>query len=282
MEKLTKKLLKNDKSATVVVVDWHRGSHQAYSQAVANIRLVGAILANVINTMYEELQLKNLDKVHLIGHSLGAHLCGYAGSFLQKNFGLKVGRITGLDPAGPFFLDVNRVVRLDETDAKFVDVIHSDVNQLIDLGLGMQMPSGHIDFYPNGGINNPGCTMIDLKDPTFIYCNHMRSIEFFIDSIKPTCRQFLAIKCESYEKFVSGECIRCDNANNPCFEFGFNSFYSYQRYLNYRYSMPESTPVLAYLLTGDKEPYCSEYPYFWYNIKIILPNNDFQFHRKSL
>ena len=43
------------------------------------------------------MRLKNLDKVHLIGHSLGAHLCGYAGYHLQRDFGLKPGRITALD-----------------------------------------------------------------------------------------------------------------------------------------------------------------------------------------
>jgi hypothetical protein len=34
--------------------------------------------------------------------------------------------IVGLDPAGPEFNLVNHRARLDSTDAKFVDVIHSD------------------------------------------------------------------------------------------------------------------------------------------------------------
>ena len=33
---------------------------------------------------------------------------------------------TGLDPAGPEFNHVNTKVRLDTSDALFVDVIHSD------------------------------------------------------------------------------------------------------------------------------------------------------------
>ena len=32
----------------------------------------------------------------------------------------------GLDPAGPFFKTTHTLVRLDPTDAKFVDVIHTD------------------------------------------------------------------------------------------------------------------------------------------------------------
>lgn len=39
----------------------------------------------------------------MIGHSLGAHLCGYAGYHLQRDFDLKIARITAMDPAEPFF-----------------------------------------------------------------------------------------------------------------------------------------------------------------------------------
>lgn len=59
----------------------------------------------------------------MIGHSLGAHLSGYAGLTLQTDFGLKVGRITGLDPAEPHFAHTDPIVRLDTTDAKYVDIV---------------------------------------------------------------------------------------------------------------------------------------------------------------
>ena len=41
--------------------------------------------------------------------------------------------------------------RLDETDAFYVDVIHTDANPLMSAGLGMWQTCGHLDFYPNGG-----------------------------------------------------------------------------------------------------------------------------------
>ena len=41
---------------------------------------------------------------------------------------------TGLDPAGPLFESYSEDVKLDPSDAKFVDVIHTDAVPLIDTG----------------------------------------------------------------------------------------------------------------------------------------------------
>lgn len=43
---------------------------------------------------------------------------------------------TGLDPAGPLFEAQHPKARLDSSDAKFVDVIHSNGENLILGGLG--------------------------------------------------------------------------------------------------------------------------------------------------
>lgn len=50
---------------------------------------------------------------------------------LQQDFGLKLGRITGLDPADPYFNSVDNVVKLDKSDAKFVDIVHTDASLFI-------------------------------------------------------------------------------------------------------------------------------------------------------
>lgn len=45
--------------------------------------------------------------------------------------------LSGLDPAGPLFESQHIQARLDSTDANFVDVIHSNGENLILGGLGM-------------------------------------------------------------------------------------------------------------------------------------------------
>lgn len=39
--------------------------------------------------------------------------------------------LSGLDPAEPYFQDTPEEVRLDPSDAKFVDVIHTDISPIL-------------------------------------------------------------------------------------------------------------------------------------------------------
>ena len=64
----------------------------------------------------------------------------------------KISRITGIDSAGPFFEDVQTSLRLDPSDACFVDAIHTH-----GIFTGIKKKVGHIDFYSNGGMHQPGC-----------------------------------------------------------------------------------------------------------------------------
>ncbi|KAM9134287.1 pancreatic triacylglycerol lipase-like [Pangshura tecta] len=136
-----------------ICVDWSGGSNCEYTQASNNIRVVGAEVAYFIDVLKEQYGYSP-SKVHFIAHSLGAHAAGETG---RRRSGL--GRITGLDPAQPYFEDTPIEVRLDKTDAAFVDIIHTDSAPTVpNLGFGMIQAIGHLDFYPNGGIQMPGCT----------------------------------------------------------------------------------------------------------------------------
>lgn len=62
-----------------------------------------------------------------------------------------------MDPSDPLFRDTDISVRLDPSDALFVDVIHSDSATLESPDMGNRQPSGHVDFYPNDGKKQPHC-----------------------------------------------------------------------------------------------------------------------------
>lgn len=90
--------------------------------------------------------------LHLLGFSLGAHIAGFAGENLKKVLNISLGRITGLDPALPFFATMKNEWKLDPSDAGFVDVVHTSAGSF-----GKIEALGHVDFYMNGGALQPAC-----------------------------------------------------------------------------------------------------------------------------
>ena len=66
----------------------------------------------------------------------------------------------GLDPAKPYFDLVSEEARLLPTDATFVDVIHTNSGEIWDGALSLPEPVGQVDFYPNGGSHQAGCTAV--------------------------------------------------------------------------------------------------------------------------
>ncbi|XP_030842162.1 pancreatic lipase-related protein 2 isoform X2 [Strongylocentrotus purpuratus] len=113
----------------VIYVDWSKGSGMGYLKSTANTRVVGREIAKLIEA-FNAATGATFDSMHIIGHSLGAHTAGYAGEACQdptSNKGEAVGRITGLDPAGPEFSgNLDNACRLDRSDAPFVDIMHTD------------------------------------------------------------------------------------------------------------------------------------------------------------
>ena len=74
-----------------------------------------------------------LDNIHLVGHSLGAHVMGSAAKEVQR-LGLgKLRRLTGLDPAYPFFESEDLYPwRVDRSDADLVQILHTNSGFLWD------------------------------------------------------------------------------------------------------------------------------------------------------
>ncbi|EHH65047.1 hypothetical protein EGM_18389 [Macaca fascicularis] len=238
-----------------ICVDWKKGSQTTYTQAANNARVVGAQVAQMLDILSTEYSYPP-SKVHLIGHSLGAHVAGEAGSktpglsriteysyppskvhLIGHSLGAHVAgeagsktpglsRITGLDPVEASFEGTPEEVRLDPSDADFVDVIHTDAAPLIPfLGFGTNQQMGHLDFFPNGGENMPGCKknalsqIVDLDGiwagtRDFVACNHLRSYKYYLESILDP-DGFAAYPCTSYKSFESDKCFPCPDQGCP-------------------------------------------------------------------
>lgn len=212
--KLVSALYEREQTANVIVVDWLNSAQNHYVVAAQNTKAVGREIAHFIDWIEETTNMP-LDNIHLIGYSLGAHVAGFAGSHATN----KVGRITGLDPAGPDFEGEHAHRRLSPDDAHFVDVLHTFTRGSLGLSIGIQQPVGHIDIYPNGGSFQPGCNLRGAleKIANFgifaitdaVKCEHERSVHLFIDSLLNEQEAAKAYRCGSSDMFNRGMCLSC-------------------------------------------------------------------------
>jgi len=164
---------------------------------VANTRC----LANVTAQMMDA-QTNPSTNFHCIGHSLGAHVCGFFANRLQKAGRQKAKRISGLDPAGihwttervglmkviPMDQPLHPDWRLDATDADLVDVIHTDGNFA-----GTMEPLGDVDFYVGRtesslGSSQAGCGCQDN-------CDHAASFKIFTESVRQPIEAAKVVHC---------------------------------------------------------------------------------------
>jgi len=214
-------------SVNVARVDWKKGaSHKTYYQSAANTKTVGEEIAKFIGLLLEKFPTMKPEQFHIIGHSLGAHAAGYGGAIFTRmdHQGRQIGRITGLDPANPYFETKHITKRLDASDAAFVDAIHTGVTGLI--APGTLDRSAHIDFAPNGGGNQPGCLPTEKdcpEDPDLPKhiswgrresCNHRRSVEYYTESIRGVV--FKGRVCDSWKNYTDKKC-----SHNPEFVMGY-------------------------------------------------------------
>ncbi|XP_065093506.1 lipase member H-like [Ochlerotatus camptorhynchus] len=166
----------------VCIVGWgHLARYQYYQSARKHTLLVSGYMTRFINFL--NLEGIPLEKVTLVGHSLGAQICGQVGYNLDG----QLGEIYGLDPAGPLFtfpVDLGLRYRLDQSDAKYVQMI---ITSRYSLGVGKG--DGHENFYPNGGdAPQPNCVIPLTSDAEMadqIICSHLHATSLFRLSLDP-------------------------------------------------------------------------------------------------
>ena len=240
IEFLRSKILKNEDNSCIIQVDWQKGASAFSPQAAGTTILDLTIYSNqAVNTIVVGRQTGLVlfllvyrgvwmaEDVHVIGHSFGAIIAHFAGEYYTRLVSrleakeispekavstpnmipLKIGRITGLDPAardfdsypgGPLTLD----------DAFFVDVIHTSnaISQgnLLDFATfryGTSIARGHVDFYPNDGKNvQPDCLTLEGLAKSPLVCSHYQSVLFMGDSYdkKIPRDKFQSVSCPSF------------------------------------------------------------------------------------
>ncbi|KAJ8714588.1 hypothetical protein PYW07_002813 [Mythimna separata] len=172
----------------VIVCDWRRLAASDYVTAVRGVPAVGRGLGQFL-AFINRTTGQAFTQMHIVGFSLGAHLVGNAG----RELGGRAARVTALDPAGPLWnYNVNRV---RSSDAVYVEAIHTDGGS--DTGaLGIGSNVANADFYPNGGVTQPGCS-------THL-CNHNRAVEFFAATI--TYNHMVGRRCTTQSQISSDTC----------------------------------------------------------------------------
>ncbi|XP_066988289.1 pancreatic triacylglycerol lipase-like, partial [Macrobrachium rosenbergii] len=188
-----------------ISVEWSSiARHINYLEVVNNIPKIGKHIAAFIDYLYKEGGL-NVTDLYVAGHSLGAHVVGIAGLNVQNG---PVGRITGLDPAGPGFEGASDDVRLDKSDAAFVDVIHTSACPQSKICLGLSGSFGHVDFFPNGGGSQPGCEVLGPVGDALSGCSHKRAYEYWTESVNGLTK-FKSVPCPDWNSFRAGNCVAC-------------------------------------------------------------------------
>jgi len=192
----------------IVFVDWRYLARQLdYFTSAKNTVKAGMRVAEFIIAMRNSKYITNLDNVHIVGFSLGAHVSAVAAYWANIVIeGEKIGRISGLDPAGPGFANAVLSNRLDPTDATFVDAIHTNMGTLVTT-FGTTFKSGHVDFFPNGGEHQPGCSL-PLVGEVVGVCSHIKAPDYFANTILG--KNYMGCPCADYATYQKGSC-QCTN-----------------------------------------------------------------------
>lgn len=177
----------------VIVVDWGAIAIDInYIYVASRVPDVGRAIATALEKFSDVIDLTTL---HVIGHSLGAHVVGHIGRSMNSS----LVRLTGLDPAFPLFYPSS--CHITKTDAENVVILHTNGGFY-----GTPYVTGTIDFFANKGFHiQPGCETVLGPE----LCSHIRAIDLYAEAVRnPTA-------------FAGRECsIESQQEDNTVIHFG--------------------------------------------------------------
>ncbi|XP_070501948.1 phospholipase A1 member A-like [Chironomus tepperi] len=231
-----------------LVFDWSDYNTDLYSTVEIRVPEVGRKAANAFLKLFNNGL--NDQTFHCVGHSFGAHACGFMGRKIQESSKgrFKIGRITGLDPSKFKTYSFGYEKPLQPSDAVFVDTIQSD-----GFFIGTRIPLGHVTFLPNNADVQPGCP--PFRNDNFYnyissYCSHLNAIRYWTQSLDPNRPHFFpAYKCSNWNDYMNGYCSK-----NPINYMGLDA--------------NPNTPGVFYLKLKSKKFFNHDKQYFDTNIAI--------------
>ncbi|XP_074602229.1 lipase member H-like [Brevipalpus obovatus] len=252
-------LLHYEPSSNIFIVNWMKfvKSHTVQENVVTT-ELIGRMIARMIR----ELKIPP-QNIHIFGNDMGAHIAGVIGTQFENP---KIARITGLDPSRNFFDHDFRSIRLDYSQADYVDTVNTDSGFR---GLGRNI--GHINIFPNGGSNQIGCEESHwpknlskgAKYVKSVICDHSRAFLLMMENWSNgtiDCEP-IAYACDSYGRYERGSCTECGDKNQHCELLGLEK-------LPGRELPSPDEDTSYYIQTSDKSPFCVHH----YRVKIMTKN----------
>lgn len=139
-------------NSTVMVVEWGFRGLSCYGYIQITLCLISKMSEFFAHLLLECVEIEKLD---LIGHSMGAQIVGYISQQLVAN-GRRVNTVIGLDPAGPGFETGLRCPGIQSGYATYSMAFHTNPCQLgtCDFNYG----DVHVLVNPNRGYCQPNCT----------------------------------------------------------------------------------------------------------------------------
>uniref|UniRef100_A0A2K6C942 Phospholipase A1 member A n=1 Tax=Macaca nemestrina TaxID=9545 RepID=A0A2K6C942_MACNE len=231
-------------NANVIVVDWIYGSTGVYFLAVKNVIKLSLKICLFLNKLL--VLGVSESSIHIIGVSLGAHVGGMVGQL----FGGQLGQITG--NIHPCPSSRSAASQLPEAKKLMEFCLLSD--------FGIRIPVGHVDYFVNGGQDQPGCPTYFYAGYSYLICDHMRAVHLYISALENSC-PLMAFPCDSYAAFLAGHCLDCFNPFLlSCPRIGLVEHGGVK-------IEPLPKEVKVYLLTTSNAPYCMHHSLVEFHLK---------------
>uniref|UniRef100_A0A8C9HD49 Phospholipase A1 member A n=1 Tax=Piliocolobus tephrosceles TaxID=591936 RepID=A0A8C9HD49_9PRIM len=132
------------------------------------------------------------------------------------------------------------------------------LGQITDFGI--RIPVGHVDYFVNGGQDQPGCPTYFYAGYSYLICDHMRAVHLYISALENSC-PLMAFPCDSYKAFLAGHCLDCFNPFLlSCPRIGLVEQGGVK-------IEPLPKEVKVYLLTTSKAPYCMHHSLVEFHLK---------------